>query len=292
MLDLVAEASSAACPSARRSPARPLGLLLGLQTFHPLRDRPVVPRDRPPPLAEQVARAARPRGAGAHPRRDARRRPAHGVHRRSALDRTVPARRPARLRARTRRRRSPRSPSAGASTRGTCYYDLLLADDGHELLLRPLLGYSDVQPRRRSARCCCTRPPCSGSATAAPTCGAICDASIPTFMLTHWVRDRTRGERLPLELVVQQDDERHRGAVRPRRPRRARRRQEGRPQRHRLRRARRCAGPRCATTSRPAAPRLLQRADGYVATIVSGEVITRDGVDTGARPGSLLRGAR
>ena len=40
------------------------------------------------------------------------------------------------------------------------------------------------------------------------------------------------------------------------------------------------------------APRLLQTADGYTATIVSGEVITRDGVDTGARPGALLRGAR
>ena len=30
----------------------------------------------------------------------------------------------------------------------------------------------------------------------------ICDASSPTFMLTHWVRDRSRGPRLPLELVV------------------------------------------------------------------------------------------
>lgn len=40
------------------------------------------------------------------------------------------------------------------------------------------------------------------------------------------------------------------------------------------------------------APRLLQTADGYTATIVSGEVITRNGVDTGARPGALLRGAR
>ena len=34
----------------------------------------------------------------------------------------------------------------------------------------------------------------------------ICDASMPTYLLTHWVRDRTRGERLPLEAVVQQAD--------------------------------------------------------------------------------------
>ena len=40
------------------------------------------------------------------------------------------------------------------------------------------------------------------------------------------------------------------------------------------------------------APRLLQRAEGYDATIVSGTVVMRDGVDTGARPGALIRGAR
>ena len=34
-------------------------------------------------------------------------------------------------------------------------------------------------------------------------CGMICDASIPTFMLSHWARDRSRGEKLPLEWVVQ-----------------------------------------------------------------------------------------
>ena len=33
-------------------------------------------------------------------------------------------------------------------------------------------------------------------------CCVICDSSIPTFMLTHWVRDRSRGPRLPLEWVV------------------------------------------------------------------------------------------
>jgi N-acyl-D-aspartate/D-glutamate deacylase len=40
------------------------------------------------------------------------------------------------------------------------------------------------------------------------------------------------------------------------------------------------------------ARRLLQRAEGYDATIVSGQVVLRDGEDTGARPGALLRGAR
>jgi len=39
------------------------------------------------------------------------------------------------------------------------------------------------------------------------------------------------------------------------------------------------------------ATRVIQRADGYVATLVAGEVISREGVDTGARPGRLVRGA-
>ena len=38
--------------------------------------------------------------------------------------------------------------------------------------------------------------------------------------------------------------------------------------------------------------RLMQRADGYVATIVSGAVVRREGTDTGARPGRLVRGAQ
>jgi len=38
--------------------------------------------------------------------------------------------------------------------------------------------------------------------------------------------------------------------------------------------------------------RLVQGSSGYVATIVSGVVTRRDGVDTGARPGRLIRGGR
>ena len=122
-------------------------------------------------------------------------------------------------------------------------------------------------------------------------CGAICDASIETYMLTHWVRDRSRGERLPLELVVRKMTSDtaslyglgDRGEITP--------------------------GKKAdlnvidldaLTLRRPemhydlpgGARRLLQRAEGYDATIVSGEVVLRNGEDTGARPGALLRGAR
>ena len=42
----------------------------------------------------------------------------------------------------------------------------------------------------------------SGLSDGGAHCGMICDASYPTFLLTHWARDRHRGEKLPLEYVV------------------------------------------------------------------------------------------
>ena len=48
-----------------------------------------------------------------------------------------------------------------------------------------------------SARCCCTRARRCGLADGGAHCGVICDASIPTFMLTHWTRDRDAGRDAP-----------------------------------------------------------------------------------------------
>jgi N-acyl-D-aspartate/D-glutamate deacylase len=117
---------------------------------------------------------------------------------------------------------------------------------------------------------------------------AICDASNPTFMLTHWVRDRTRGPRLALEMVIQKMTANNaqlyglgdRGTV-----------ETGKKadlnvidlERLRLH------SPSFVNDLPGGAGRLVQGADGYRATIVSGEVIRRDGVDTGARPGRLVR---
>ena len=119
----------------------------------------------------------------------------------------------------------------------------------------------------------------------------ICDASYPTFLLSHWARDRVRGERLPLEFLVRKQTRdtawfyglHDRGVIAP--------------------------GMRAdlnvvdldALAVRPpelrydlpaGGKRLVQRADGYRHTFVAGEETMRDGEETGARPGKLVRGMR
>jgi N-acyl-D-aspartate/D-glutamate deacylase len=116
----------------------------------------------------------------------------------------------------------------------------------------------------------------------------ICDASIPTYLLTHWVRDRTRGARIGLTDVVRRLTSQpadlyglgDRGRV-----------QVGlRADLNVIDAANLQLGMPKAVDDLPAGgTRLLQDAVGYDATIVAGEVTRRHGIDTGARPGRLLR---
>jgi N-acyl-D-aspartate/D-glutamate deacylase len=80
-------------------------------------------------------------------------------------------------------------------------YDSMLERDGRELFLVPVLNYSELtaDPIREML----LHPRAAlGLGDGGAHCGIICDASIQTFMMTHWVRDRTRGEKLPVEFVV------------------------------------------------------------------------------------------
>jgi N-acyl-D-aspartate/D-glutamate deacylase len=288
MLDLVGEAYDRGLPIRPQIAGRPLGLLLGLQTFHALRDRPSYREIEPLPLPEKVAMlrdpAVRARILAESPDADPRL-SFIGL----GLDRTFQLGDPPDYEP------DPHASIAAIAARKgrdpwELYYDLLLADDGHELLLRPLLGYAQFtqDPIREMVLHPATA---LGLGDGGAHVGAICDASIETYMLTHWVRDRTRGERLPLELVIRKMTSDtaalyglgDRGVI-----------EVGKKgdlnvidfDRLTLRR------PAMHHDLPAGAPRLLQEADGYTATIVSGEVIVRDGVDTGARPGTLLRGAR
>ena len=119
-------------------------------------------------------------------------------------------------------------------------------------------------------------------------CGLICDASMPTYLLTHWARDRSRGERIPLEQVVRLQTGNtasvygltDRGTLEP-----------GKKADVNLidYDALRLHAPEMVFDLPAGGRRLIQRVDGYRATIVSGEVTFENGEPTGARPGRLVR---
>ena len=116
----------------------------------------------------------------------------------------------------------------------------------------------------------------------------ICDASAPTYLLTHWVRDRSRGERLALETVIQKQAAGTAAAV-------------GLDDRGTLAVGKKADvnvidldhltlhAPRSIDDLPAGGRRILQDATGYRATIVNGVVTRRDDRDTGARPGRLVR---
>ena len=168
--------------------------------------------------------------------------------------------------------------------------DAMLADDGQGLLYLPILNYSDGHSD--STREMILHPAAVlGLADGGAHVGTICDASMPTWMLTHWVRDRTRGERLPLEFVVSRQT-------------RDTARLYGLGDRGTLEPGMvadvnvidfenlRLDAPRVHADLPAGGRRLLQRAEGYLATVKTGTVTFRDGVATGERPGRLLRGGR
>jgi N-acyl-D-amino-acid deacylase len=187
-----------------------------------------------------------------------------------------------------------KSLSALAATSGVrpleIAYDAMAADRAQGLLYVPILNYSDgdLEPVRQML----LHPRAAlGLADGGAHVGIICDASMPTFMLTHWARDRRRGPTLPLEWLVRKqtmDTARlfgltDRGTIEP-----------GMVGDLNLIDFDRLAlaSPRVSADLPAGGRRLLQSATGYRATIKSGIVTFEDGEDTGARPGVLIRGGQ
>jgi N-acyl-D-aspartate/D-glutamate deacylase len=168
--------------------------------------------------------------------------------------------------------------------------DAMLADDGRGLLYVPILNYSDGNSD--STREMILHPAAVlGLADGGAHVGTICDASMPTWMLTHWVRDRTRGERLPLELVVQRQTSdtarlyglHDRGVLAP----------GYLADLNVIDLARlRLHGPEVCADLPAGGRRIVQRADGYRATVKSGEVTFLEGTSSGLHPGRLIRGTQ
>ena len=166
--------------------------------------------------------------------------------------------------------------------------DQLLAHDGTGMLYTPFFNYAygDLSMSYEVQRHAGTR---MGLSDAGAHCGAICDGGTPTFMLTHWCRDRRRGPRLPLELVVARQTHQTADLY-------------GLADRGLLAPGRRAdvnlidldalgfEPPRMAHDFPAGARRLVQRARGYDATFLGGVQIVDHDEFTGALPGRLLRG--
>ena len=168
-------------------------------------------------------------------------------------------------------------------------YDRLLENDGHTILYRPLSNYA--HGTLDTVREMMAHPnTLIGLGDGGAHVSILCDASAMTYGLTHWTRDRASG-RFPLEWMVRRltsDNARalglnDRGVIAP----------GLKADLNVIDYARlRLRSPEVVYDLPAGGRRLMQHADGYVATILSGEVVRREGVATGRLPGRLLRGAR
>jgi N-acyl-D-aspartate/D-glutamate deacylase len=170
------------------------------------------------------------------------------------------------------------------------FYDQMLQHDGKQLFVVPFFNFAHGD---HDAILEMMVHPCSvpGLADGGAHLATICDASMPTYQLSHWVKRRTRGARLALEDAVKMHTHDtaelfglgDRGVL-----------QVGKKadlnvidlDRLDLRM------PYAIADLPAGGVRLTQDAVGYVATVVSGVVTRRDDADTGERPGRLVRGAR
>jgi N-acyl-D-aspartate/D-glutamate deacylase len=167
-------------------------------------------------------------------------------------------------------------------------YDQLLANDGRGMIYMPFFNYSygDLSMTYELMQHEHTR---NGLSDAGAHCGAICDGGMPTFLMTHWVRDRQRGPRLQLEKMVQRQTRKtaelygltDRGLIAPG-----------------LRADLNLIDFEALTFDMPEmvydfpanGRRLVQHAQGYVGTFVNGVQTVANDEFTGAMPGKLLRG--
>jgi N-acyl-D-aspartate/D-glutamate deacylase len=166
--------------------------------------------------------------------------------------------------------------------------DQMLAGGGRGLIYAPFGNYT--HRNLEAAREMLAHPlTLSGLSDGGAHVGMICDGSFPTFMLTHWTRDRTRGDKFSLAEIIKMQTSDTAAWI-------------GLADRGRLSPGLRADinvidherltlhAPEVVYDLPGGGRRLIQRASGYTATVVAGQVTYRDGVATGALPGRLLRG--
>jgi N-acyl-D-aspartate/D-glutamate deacylase len=288
MLDLVDAAVARGVPIKAQVAGRPVGLMLGLQgSVHPFVSRPAYQAIKDLPLDQKVTAmrdpAFRARLIAEAPLRD------HpfinalaGRHHKMFELGDPPNYEPD-----PADRIGARAKLLGVNP-DELVYDALLADEGRAFLYFPLANYAEgsLDPIREMLEHPNTL---SGLSDGGAHLGAICDVSLPTTMLVHWCRDRTRGPRLDLAKVIRAQTRDTAEAV-------------GLMDRGLLKAGYladinvidfdrlRLKPPHMVYDLPTGARRLMQHAEGYVATIKSGQVIYREGEPTGALPGKLVRG--
>ena len=282
------EAAAEGFPIKAQVAGRPVGLMLGLQgSAHPFISRPAYQEIADLPLAEKVAvmrdpafraRLIAEAPAKGHPFINSL---AGAHHKMYAIEGELDY-------------EPDLADSLGARAKvlgvnpDELVYDALLADEGRAFLFFPMHNY--IEGSLDNVHAMLANPnTLSGLSDGGAHVGAICDVSLPTFMLTYWCRDRTKGPRFDLAGMVRAQTLdtaeavglNDRGVVAP--------------------------GyladlnlidfdrlklnvPYMVYDLPTGARRLMQDAQGYVATVKSGQVIYREGQPTGALPGRLIRG--
>ena len=290
MLDWLSQANADGLPIKGQAATRPVGVLFGLElTMNPFSQHPVYREIAGRPFEERVAALRDPSFRArllVEPDADARgfanTQPRNwdkmylmGVEPdyEPGADQTVAA-----IAA-----REGREPAAVA-------LDHMLSDGGRGMLYLPFLNYAEgnldhvVDMMRHPGVV-------PGLSDGGAHVGMICDGSFPTTNIVYWTRDRSRGEQLSLERMVQAQCRdtaelvglNDRGLIAP----------GYRADLNVIDHAgMKLHAPQVAYDLPAGGRRLIQRADGYVATIVAGEITYRDGQPTGALPGRLVRGAQ
>ncbi len=166
-------------------------------------------------------------------------------------------------------------------------YDIMMENDGHGYIYVILANYGDYN-LDFVYELLSDPAVIVGGSDAGAHCGAICDAAMPTFFLSHWTRDRPEGAKLTIEQAVEKQTRataqfyglNDRGILAP----------GMKADVNVIDYAKLASSRPNMVADLPAGgKRLLQMATGYRTTIVSGVVTFEDGVSSGALPGRLLR---
>ncbi len=291
LLELNAQARSQGASITAQIACRPTGLVLGWQsTIHPFVGRQTYRDIARLPFPERLEKLRDPAVRAAILADPSRKMGPLGAIMTQGFDRMFRLQQPdGRLDYEPRAEDSIKAlAEASGQAPDAVVYDMLMENDGRGYIYLPLLNYTEFSFDHIHAMMHDPNTVLSLSDGGAH-CGVICDASFPTYMLTHWVRDRSRGPRLSLEKVVSMQT-------------RDTARLYGLNDRGVL-----AVGMKAdvnvidfdALTIQPpemafdlpaGGRRMIQKAVGYVATVVSGVVTYENGEATGALPGRLIRG--